>query len=193
MLELRRRVGRGEARWYNLMIEIHRLLPVRFSIRGHRSYRVCACGHVRCGPWALPTAAQSTRRHADTEFGADAEPPNTHKQKQVSKVLVFTHLSSHSSVNPPAMSTKDSKKRLHQAREATDGSVGVRGRAAPGRRTTKQTERSTHRGREMQRQKCSGPISGAAPGISMAPGSGSRRAGSPRISGTTVPMHVHAL
>ena len=131
-------------------------------------------------------------RTVDTEFGADAKPPNTHKQKQVSKVLVFTHLSSHSSVNPPAMSTKDSKKRLHQAREATDGSVGVRGRAAPGRRTTKQTERSTHRGRETQRQKCSGPISGAAPGISMAPGSGSRRAGSPRISGTTVPTRVHA-
>lgn len=84
MLELRRRVGRGEARCI-ISIEIHRLLPVRFSIRGHRSYQVCACGHVRCDPWALPTA-QSTRRHADTEFGADAEPPNTHKQKQVSKV-----------------------------------------------------------------------------------------------------------
>ena len=86
MLELRRRRRPWRSAVYNLMIEIHRLLPVRFSIRGHRSYRVCACGHVRCGPWALPTAAQSTRRHADMEFGADAEPPNTHKQKQVSMV-----------------------------------------------------------------------------------------------------------
>jgi len=74
--ELERRVGRGDAR----CILLHMYYRTTVSIPHTR--RSCVAlrhqGTSNCTP----------RRHADTdaEVVADAEPPNTHKQKQVSKV-----------------------------------------------------------------------------------------------------------
>jgi len=75
------RVRASRGPWRCAVYTFTYVLPYPYRIRG-----------VRVWP-AAPGPAQGTsnctpRRHADTdaEVVADAEPPNTHKQKQVSKV-----------------------------------------------------------------------------------------------------------
>ena len=74
--ELGRRVGRGDARCI--------LLHMYYRI--HTAYAAFVCGAAAPGHFQLHTATARTHADTDAEVVADAEPPNTQKQKQVSKV-----------------------------------------------------------------------------------------------------------